>query len=251
MKGVPNYLMYATFMIFVPYMNLNSYEITGDWEEACNSHPATVNDEFFSSPTWKPGQTPPTAAPKKDLESAGLVESLFARALGSFTSKPRRQLHALERRVGECQAFRRPDGVVIYMPNVAAAWGANPQGPAANTIANTPQVQNAFQRFITIDRWIYADPTNLRRIFIRRAARSRSNPLSQNATPGSGTAAIDLNNPEANPGQPAPAGWVIVANFHTHPMGPAYGGNPANPSTADNANAWYRGVPGIIIQWVV
>ena len=31
-------------------------------------------------------------------------------------------------------------------------------------------------------------------------------------------AGIDLNTPESNPGRPAPAGWVLVANFHTHPV---------------------------------
>ncbi|KAG6908256.1 hypothetical protein DXG01_005590 [Tephrocybe rancida] len=171
--------------------------------------------------SWDPSQPPPVDAPKQDLET-GFTKSMFARALGSFTSKPKRQLNALEKRVGECSAFRRPDGVVIYMPNVPDAWAANPQGPTADTIANTPQVQDAFQaawddsfpvagtaqemKLTAIDRWIYADPTDARRIFIRRADRSRSTPLSQNATPGSGTAAIDLNNPESNPGQPAPAG---------------------------------------------
>lgn len=56
--------------------------------------------------------------------------------------------------------------------------------------------------------------------------------------------AIDLDNPESNPGNPPPAGYKIVGNYHTHPL-PA--GNE-EPSQADMINSYLRGVPGIVVS---
>ena len=56
------------------------------------------------------------------------------------------------------------------------------------------------------------------RIYIRRAARTRSTPLNQARPNPSATAAINLDGPERASGRPPPAGFVLVANFHTHPV---------------------------------
>lgn len=39
----------------------------------------------------------------------------------------------------------------------------------------------------------------------------------------------------------------LVANFHTHPLSESYGGD-AEPSLADKQNAYFRGLPGIVIS---
>ncbi|KAF9461519.1 hypothetical protein BDZ94DRAFT_1263561 [Collybia nuda] len=72
--------------------------------------------------------------------------------------------------------------------------------------------------------------------------------MNQIRPPANVAAGINLNDPESNPGGHPPNNFVLVANFHTHPMGENYGGNSAAPSTADQSNAWARGVPGIIIS---
>ncbi|KAF8074509.1 hypothetical protein FPV67DRAFT_584750 [Lyophyllum atratum] len=180
------------------------------------------------------------------------------RSYGNMTSAPR---HTLQKRAGDCLPFHLPRPAPDLMPNNLLAWlddngngGGAAEGPTAAQIATRPEVLSAFQ-----EAWTDSFPTRntaqeivhpTGRVHVRRAQRSRSNTMNRTRPPAV-AAGIDLNNPESNSGNPAPQGWVIVANFHTHPMGEAYGGNPATPSTADNTNAWGRGVPGIIVQYVV
>ncbi|KAJ7294946.1 hypothetical protein O6H91_Y222600 [Diphasiastrum complanatum] len=54
--------------------------------------------------------------------------------------------------------------------------------------------------------------------------------------------AIDLENPESQPGNVAPSSYKVVANFHTHPLP----GASQPPSSSDIINAYARGVPGIV-----
>jgi hypothetical protein len=41
--------------------------------------------------------------------------------------------------------------------------------------------------------------------------------------------------------------FSLVANFHTHPLSALVGGDP-HPSRADMDNAYYRGLPGIVVS---
>jgi hypothetical protein len=87
--------------------------------------------------------------------------------------------------------------------------------------------------------WIYANPANPMELRIVRAPRTASRPFRSNEQ---NNPAIDLNGAAtAN----APTGWILVANFHTHPL---YIPNNQEPSTADLRNAIRRGVPGIVIS---
>ena len=85
--------------------------------------------------------------------------------------------------------------------------------------------------------YIFADPNNPRDLQVVLAPKSAS------GTFRSGDAsnpAIDLEGAaRAN----ANAGWVLVANFHTHPLSVNQ-----EPSTADLRNALERNVPGIVIS---
>ena len=68
--------------------------------------------------------------------------------------------------------------------------------------------------------WIYADPSNPLRMQAILAPRDRSTPFRSSL---SGAAAIDLNSPRR--GNPM-AGYILVANFHTHPGEGISGFNP-------------------------
>ncbi|KAF5372023.1 hypothetical protein D9615_008091 [Tricholomella constricta] len=184
--------------------------------------------------------------------------------------------HIHHKRIKECLVFHLPRPPPIDLPNNPLAWttgngtvGAQAEGPSVEDIASDPRSLAAFQlgmtrsrpeirleklagkhpgiKIVPFDLWIYANSTDPSRIMIRRAQLNRANTMIRTRPPNV-AAGINLNDPESNPGTPAPAGYVLVANFHTHPMGNIYGGNPSIPSTADNFNAWYRGVPGIIIH---
>ncbi|KAJ8078102.1 hypothetical protein PM082_000308 [Marasmius tenuissimus] len=175
------------------------------------------------------------------------------------TSLPR-GLHLLEKRVKYCDAFWLPRPQPDYFPQIPAAWaGQAAEGPSAAEIASSTTAQAAFQEawndsFNTrttareTGGWIYADQNNPSRIYIRRAPDDRSRPMNQLRPPPNVAAGIDLWHPERAPGRAPPAGFVLVATFHTHPMGESYGGNAAVPSTADHQNAWQRGVPGLVIN---
>ena len=84
--------------------------------------------------------------------------------------------------------------------------------------------------------WIYAHPNHPSRIKAILAHKDRSRPFRPGAD-----AAIDLNNPRS-----AGIGYVVIANFHTHPGLSADGYN-SEPSHADFVNSYLRGVPGIVI----
>ena len=88
--------------------------------------------------------------------------------------------------------------------------------------------------------WIYADPSNPSRMQAILAPRDRSTPFRSSL---SGAAAIDLNHPRRGN---AMQGYIVVANFHTHP-GEGTSGFNAEPSRADLINSYFRGVPGIVI----
>ena len=88
--------------------------------------------------------------------------------------------------------------------------------------------------------WIYADPSNPSRMEAILAPSRLSRPFRSSMV---GPAAIDLSSPRL--GNPR-SGYVLVANFHTHPGLPANGFN-SDPSRADLINSYLRGVPGIVI----
>ena len=88
--------------------------------------------------------------------------------------------------------------------------------------------------------WIYADPNDPSRMQAIIAPRDRSTPFRGSL---SGAASIDLNHPRR--GNPM-AGYILVANFHTHP-GEGISGFSPEPSRADLENSYARGVPGIVI----
>ena len=85
--------------------------------------------------------------------------------------------------------------------------------------------------------YIFADPNDPKNLQVVLAPRSASRPFRSNEPTNP---AIDL---EGAASANANAGWVLVANFHTHPLA-------ANqePSTADLRNAIERNVPGIVIS---
>ena len=105
-----------------------------------------------------------------------------------------------------------------------------PRQEAWNDSFNTPTTAQE------IGGWIYADQNSMSlktiskqtvnnvftidpdRIFIRRAPRDRSHPMNQLRPPPGVAAGIDLWSPENASGRPPPAGFVLVATFHTHPV---------------------------------
>ena len=85
--------------------------------------------------------------------------------------------------------------------------------------------------------WIYANPSDPTDLQVVLAPSTASGTFRTN---GQNNPAINLEGASrANARQ----GWVLVANFHTHPLD----ANP-EPSTADLRNAIQRGVPGIVIS---
>ena len=85
--------------------------------------------------------------------------------------------------------------------------------------------------------WIYANPINPNQLQVVLAPATASRPFrsTEIANP-----AIDL---EGAATANARHGWVLVANFHTHPLN-----INQEPSAADLRNAFRRGVPGIVIS---
>ena len=85
--------------------------------------------------------------------------------------------------------------------------------------------------------WIFANPNNPNDLQVVLAPSSASRPFRPNEEVNP---AIDL---EGSTSANANSGWVLVANFHTHPL-------EANqePSSADLRNSILRGVPGIVIS---
>ena len=85
--------------------------------------------------------------------------------------------------------------------------------------------------------WIYANPSNPKDLQVVLAPRSASGTFRSN---GTSNPAINLEGASTANAQ---GGWVLVANFHTHPLETNQG-----PSGADIRNAYHRGVPGIVIS---
>ncbi|KAJ3515636.1 hypothetical protein NLJ89_g1634 [Agrocybe chaxingu] len=263
------------------------FDIVGSWEFACENRETVIEDEYFPKATrcekhitgiWGIFETqditcgvPPCpndktwdysvgacmdcggssrlmsvtreVSPERNSTLPSAVgHSSFSRvkthqrSMSNFTLVPR---SSLEKRVKYCDAFWLPRPTPRYFPQFPDTWTdpARAEGPSAADIAASSTAQQAFQEawndsFPTpttareVGGWIYADPENPNRTRI----------------------SIDLNNPAGATGRPPPAGWVLVANFHTHPPSEHWGENSDNPSTADQLNAWARGVPGIIIS---
>ncbi|KAG6835852.1 hypothetical protein H0H93_013964 [Arthromyces matolae] len=219
--------------------------------------------------TWD-GKTPPNLLTNQLLEDR---QDLVPRMLGTSTAlRTRSRLDSndaiLQKRVGECSAFNSPGGVTVVMPNNAAAWqNGHGEGPTAELIANDPGVRDAFQvawdasypsatteqerlgriHFLGQDHSLtYADPETLNVREVPVDTDSRLSPVVDRHNPATNAhLGIDLRNLGT-----FPRDWVVVANFHTHPgsIGDGLGDDPAIPSEQDNTNAWFRGVPGIIVQ---
>lgn len=85
--------------------------------------------------------------------------------------------------------------------------------------------------------WIYANPNNPRQLQVVPAPTSVSRPFRTN---GVANPSINLESAATANARP---GWVLVANFHTHPLD-----FNQEPSAADLRNAFRRGVPGIVIS---
>ncbi|KAJ7247041.1 hypothetical protein C8J57DRAFT_1523255 [Mycena rebaudengoi] len=181
--------------------------------------------------------------------------------LSSTNFTPPRHLNTLVKPIKQCLPFYPPRGSIQLYPRNSAAWQGEFEGPSADEIVAAPEARAAFQEawdasFQTrgyaqeMGGWIYASLTNTGRlhVVIRYAPPNRSSSMSQSRPPPNVAAGIDLWNPDRAPGNRPLAGHVLVATFHTHPMGAAYGGDASLPSRADHYNAWERGVPGIIIN---
>ncbi|KAG6849230.1 hypothetical protein H0H93_010298 [Arthromyces matolae] len=95
--------------------------------------------------------------------------------------------------------------------------------------------------------WIFANIDNPTRDFVVFHADAGRTVDSTN--PPRDSLAIDLSYPQRTLARARP-GYVMVADFHTHPGGYATDnyGNSAIPSPADNRSEWRRGVPGILIH---
>ncbi|KJA25217.1 hypothetical protein HYPSUDRAFT_38163 [Hypholoma sublateritium FD-334 SS-4] len=91
--------------------------------------------------------------------------------------------------------------------------------------------------------YIYIDlpvPSPLTRAFITRAPKGAT----MNQRTAGPNASIDLNSPGINQNN-----VILVANFHTHPLAAVapVNGSP-EPSRSDMENAYFRGVPGIVVS---
>ncbi|KAK0185308.1 hypothetical protein F5146DRAFT_1125265 [Armillaria mellea] len=108
----------------------------------------------------------------------------------------------------------------------------------------TRQNQGTFQtiRIETFtDFYFHADfpvPNRVTRAWVTRAPKGAT--MNQR-TPGP-NASIDLNRPGIQMNN-----VILAANFHTHPLSSRVGGDP-QPSRADMANAYARGLPGIVVS---
>ncbi len=88
--------------------------------------------------------------------------------------------------------------------------------------------------------YIYANPNNPSQLQVVLAPKSASKPFKLN---GNTNPSIDLwGAGSANTND----GWILVANFHTHPL--LVNSLNQEPSAADLRNAFRRGVPGIVIS---
>ncbi|KAK0479514.1 hypothetical protein IW261DRAFT_1419619 [Armillaria novae-zelandiae] len=99
--------------------------------------------------------------------------------------------------------------------------------------------------------FIYVDfpvPNRVTRAFITRAPKGAT----MNQTTSGPNASIDLNRPGIRMnkvilGKDVSAIRIGAANFHTHPLSKQVGGDP-QPSRPDMANAYARGLLGIVIS---
>lgn len=92
--------------------------------------------------------------------------------------------------------------------------------------------------------YIFADPDqNLNVLKIAMAPDSASESYGPDSKVN---LAIDLNRPPQVRRSHKMYGWILVANFHTHPIKTS--SLAMEPSGADISNAMYRGVPGIVIS---
>ncbi len=104
------------------------------------------------------------------------------------------------------------------------------------TVLKSAWQKSHFQKDIYQERggWIFADPNNPNKLQVVLARKSASKPFRLN---GNTNPAINLEDVSS-----AKKGWILVANFHTHPL---YVNQ--EPSFADVRNAFRRGLPGIVI----
>lgn len=97
-------------------------------------------------------------------------------------------------------------------------------------IRSTRQLQRkrlavGYMRIPIVRRSLTSDECNadfcldLRRLYFRRAPRDRSSPMNQLRPPTDVVAGINLWDPEHASGRRPPAGYVLVATYHTHPVG--------------------------------
>ena len=85
--------------------------------------------------------------------------------------------------------------------------------------------------------WVFSNPLDPSALQVILAPKSASQPFRSG---GRDNPAIDLGGAgSAN----ARSGWTLVGNFHTHPLDVNQ-----QPSLADLRNAFFRGVPGIIVS---
>ncbi len=83
--------------------------------------------------------------------------------------------------------------------------------------------------------WIFADKNNPNKLRVITAPRSASKTFKLDAN--TTTPFIDLEDVGS-----AKKGWILLANFHTHPLR-----ENQKPSKPDICNAFRRGLPGIVI----
>jgi len=91
--------------------------------------------------------------------------------------------------------------------------------------------------------YIYADQNKLQPLTALYVARAPpGQPDNQQKPVNPMGMAIDLNHPGTKQ-----TAWVLVANFHTHPLHPNTGATQ-QASKADQENNWFRKVPGIVLS---
>ncbi|KAH9486333.1 hypothetical protein JR316_0000397 [Psilocybe cubensis] len=78
----------------------------------------------------------------------------------------------------------------------------------------------------------------IKKVYVQMSSKG----MSMNQRTEGPNASIDLNRPGINR-----KNVILVANFHTHPLSELVQGR-AEPSTSDMNNAYYRGLPGIVIS---
>ncbi|KAJ6528742.1 hypothetical protein DFH09DRAFT_1327562 [Mycena vulgaris] len=195
-----------------------------------------------------PGYTPP------GLDHASVVGGILGFNAKLNTTVPSHSTTSAKRAGCDAPGFHLPAPRISRLPVVNRFLD---EGPTVEDIVNRESVRlrfesawySSFFRNGTareVGGWIYRHPDQDNNVVaIVDADPGRAGTPFPQLGNTHGNPAIDLTQPLSMPRDgDAPAGYILVANWHTHPLGPSQQGNP-EPSRADHENAWRRDVPGI------